>query len=93
MGFGVGNVQADSAEWIFLPGRALFQPLLADLREPQTGVLAYTSQTRFEGSVGTALELLRHTPGDGSRWGFGFLGSGFILLDESGAVFPMRAGD
>ncbi len=80
-------------EWVFLPVTPLFQPLIGDPREPQTSVLAYTSQNRFEGAIGTTLELLRYSASDETRWGWGILGSGFILLDQYGATFPLRGSD
>jgi hypothetical protein len=93
IGFVPAWVQAGNEEWAFLPGTPLFRPLIADPREPQTKIIAYTSQTRFEGSVGAAFELLRYSPADESKWGWGLFGSGVILLDEQGATFPMQDGD
>ena len=79
--------------WEFLPGPPLFHPIIADPREPQTSVLAYTSQTRFEGAIGTTFELLRYNSADQTQWGWDIFGSGFILLDQEGAAFPMRGND
>ena len=39
------------------------------------------------------MELARYKPLDGTEWGWGFFGAGYILLSEYGATFPMRAGD
>lgn len=80
-------------EWVFLPPSPLFRPLIADPREPQIGLLGHLDTARYEGEVGGFVELLRYSPKDGTRWGWGILGSAFILLDENGATFPMRAGD
>jgi hypothetical protein len=80
-------------QWIFLPVKPLFRPLIGDPREPQTNVIAYTSQAQFEGAIGTTLELLRHSPSDETQWGWGVLGSGFILLGVEGVAFPLRAND
>ncbi len=79
--------------WVFLPVTPLFQPLKGDPREPQTSVIAHTSQTRYEGSLGTTFELLRYNARDQSQWGWGLCGGGFILLDQEGAAFPMRDND
>src|SRR5579872_5299997 len=84
---------AEENQWVFLPVRPLFQPLIGDPREPQTGVIAYTSQSQFEGAFGTTLELLRYSPPDKTQWGWGVLGSGFILLGVEGVAFPLRAND
>jgi len=78
---------------MFLPAEPLFKTLIADPREPCTGITAYGNQSRFEGAVGTAFEFLRYVPNDGTQWGWGVFGDGFILLDENGATFPMRGGD
>jgi len=87
------TARAGSNLWTFLPIKPLFSPLLADPREPLIGVMGYTNQSRYEGEVGSFVEFLRYTPADGSQWGWGIFGSGFILLDEDGATFPMRDGD
>ncbi len=80
-------------QWVFLPVHPLFQPLIGDPREPQTNVIAYTNQAQFEGAIGTTLELLQHSPSDKTQWGWGVLGSGFILLGVEGVAFPLRAND
>jgi hypothetical protein len=85
--------QVQAEEWVFLPSPPLFQPLIGDPREPQTSVIAYTSQTQFEGAVGRELDLVRYAPGDGSQWGWGILGAGFIRLGLEGVAFPMRVND
>ena len=79
--------------WSFLPASPLFEPLIADPREPDTSIIAYTNQSRYEGSVGTAFEILRYDAPDQSHWGWGIMGAGYILLDEEGATFPMQASD
>ncbi len=84
---------AQEDKWIFLPNSTLFQNLVGDLREPQTGLVAYTTQNRYEGEVGATVELLRYLPSNGFQWAWGIFGEGFILLDEYGATFPMRDGD
>ncbi len=80
-------------KWSFLPALPLFEPLFADPREPNTAIIAYTNQARYEGSMGTAFELLRYEAADQSRWGWGIFGLGSILLGEDGATFPMQASD
>src|SRR5258708_18604748 len=52
---------AEEEKWIFLPVSPLFQPLVGDPREPQTNVMAYTSQNRLEGAIRTTLELLLYS--------------------------------
>jgi hypothetical protein len=86
-------LRAESDELVFLPPAALFQTLIGDPREPYTGITSYLDQTRFEGAVGQTFELLRYAPPDQTQWGWGLFGQGYILLDENGATFPMRAGD
>ena len=77
----------------FLPAEPLFAPLIGDPREPHTSVTAYTNHNLFEGAVGATMEMVRYNPGDGTQWGWGFFGAGYILLSEYGATFPMQAGD
>jgi hypothetical protein len=84
---------AGQEQWIFLPPEALFQTPIGDPREAYTGITAYGNQSRFEGAVGENFEFLRYSPPDGTQWGWGVSGRGFILLDENGATFPMRGGD
>ncbi len=80
-------------EWSFLPPSTLFKPLIGDPREPLTGIIAYLDQARYEGQIGSTVELLRYDPGDQTQWGWGCFGSGYILLDQNGATFPMLDGD
>ncbi|HEY5039408.1 MAG TPA: DUF1207 domain-containing protein, partial [bacterium] len=84
---------AEEEKWMFLPPSSLFLPLIGDPTERLTSIIAYTNQTRFEGAVGATAEFLRYLPPDQTQWACGIFGSGNILLDENGAVFPMRAGD
>ncbi len=84
---------ADQEQWIFLPSTPLFQGFIGDPREAYTGITAYGNQSRFEGAVGQTFEFLRYLPPDKTQWGWGVFGQGFILLDENGATFPMRAAD
>lgn len=88
----LGAAQAQE-NWSFLPTSPLFEPLIADPREPNTAIIAYTNQSRYEGSVGTAFELVRYDALDQSHWGWGIFGAGYILLNEDGATFPMQASD
>jgi hypothetical protein len=83
------TVQAEPEKWTFLPSSPLFQPLIGDPREPDTSVIAYLNETRFEGSVGDFFELLRYEAPDKTKWGWGIFGSGYILLGVSGVTFPM----
>jgi hypothetical protein len=84
---------AGEEQWGFLPVTPLFPPLIGDPREPQTSVMAYTSQAEFEGAIGTTLELLRYSALDKTQWSWGVLGSAFILLGEEGVAFPLKAND
>ena len=86
------SVFADD-EWSFLPPSTLFKPLIGDPREPSTAIIAYLDRSRYEGQIGSSVELLRYDPGDRTQWGWGCFGSGFILLDQNGATFPMLDGD
>ena len=85
--------KADEKNWIFLPASPLFQPLIGDPRERFTSIIAYANENRYEGSVGATAEFFRYLPPDQTKWAFGIFGSGIILLDEAGDVFPMRAAD
>ncbi len=85
--------RAQQDQWIFLPPTPLFQDFMGDPREAYTGITAYGNQSRFEGAVGQTFEFLRYRPPDKTQWGWGVFGQGFILLDENGATFPMRAAD
>jgi hypothetical protein len=86
------NAQEEE-KWIFLPGSPLFKSLIGDPRERLTSLIAYTNESRFEGSVGATAEFFRYIPPDEVQWACGIFGSGTILMDENGAAFPMRAGD
>ncbi len=88
-----GSLFAESNTWSLLPVTPLFTPMVADPREPQIALLGYTNQSRYEGVLGSFVELLRYQPENGPQWGWGIFGSGYILLDEDGATFPMRGGD
>ena len=85
--------QTQKDSWTALPAEPLFAPLIGDPREPHTSLTAYTDKNQFEGAVGTTVELVRYKPLDGTEWGWGLFGAGYILLDEMGATFPMQAGD
>jgi hypothetical protein len=87
------QVLAREDPWVFLPATPLFEPLIADPMEPQTSLVVYGNQSRFEGAVGGTIEIARSQPSGQAHWGLGLFGAGFILLDQNGATFPMRAGD
>jgi hypothetical protein len=91
--FSFSPARADSNSWIFLPVTPLFTPLIADPREPQIDVIGYTTQSRYEGEVGAFVEFLRYLSREDLQFGWGIFGSGYILLDENGATFPMLDGD
>lgn len=90
---GFSPARGESNSWSFLPVTPLFAPLMADPREPQIGIIGYTSQSRYEGEVGSFVEFFRYRSTDGTQCGWGIFGSGYILLDENGATFPMEGGD
>ena len=78
----------------FLPPEPVFNKLIGDPREPQDGLIANLSYSRFEGAVGPTLELLQWRPLDGSRWGWGIQGASFIELDSLGRnIYPERVSD
>src|SRR5271154_374564 len=85
--------QVQSDAWTFLPPEPLFAPLLGDPREPHTSLTPTLDKTLYEGAVGATMELLRYQPTDGTQWGWGMFGAGYILLGQNGATFPMQAGD
>ncbi len=85
--------KADEEKWVFLPYAPLFQPLIGDPREPISSIIAYTGQSRYEGTVGATAEFLRFIPCDKTIWACGALGSGIILLDQTGSAFPMQTAD
>jgi len=91
--FSFSLVRADPDHWAFLPITPLFTPLIADPREPQIDVIGYTNQSRYEGEIGAFVEILRYRSPSGLQCGWGIFGSGYILLDENGATFPMLDGD
>src|SRR5271155_4275269 len=68
------QVQAQQEQSTFLPVSPLFQPLIADPREPGTALIAHTTETRYEGEVGTFFELLRWNLPDKTHWGWGVFG-------------------
>jgi hypothetical protein len=89
---GTAPLWADS-DWSFLPASTVFKPLIGDPREPVMGLVGYLNQVNYEGQVGATLELIRYTPDDDYRFGWGIFASGYILLGEDGATFPMLDGD
>jgi len=79
--------------WTFLPSSPLMRPPLGDPREPHHALTAYLDKNRYEGEMGSSLELVRLEPGDGTGFAWGLFGSGHILLEQYGASFPMLGGD
>jgi hypothetical protein len=75
-----GRAQAQDSQVSFLPAGHVFAPLLADLREPQTGLLFESSLSQFDGDLGGSLDLIGLTAGDGSQWAWGALGCGYLSL-------------
>jgi hypothetical protein len=100
---------AGSSDWSFLPGSTIFKPLIGDPREPVIGLIGYLSQVNYqeqwgstyeglaasayEGQVGSTVEIARYSPRDDAQLGWGIFGSGYILLGENGATFPMQTAD
>lgn len=87
------GIASAEEKWAFLPPEPLWRTAIGDPWEPRTGLVAHLDQNRYEGLIGSAFELVRHIPGDGTAWGWGLFGSGQILLEQYGASFPMLAGD
>jgi hypothetical protein len=85
--------KADEEKWIFLASAPLFQPLVGDLKEPNTSLIAYTNESRFEGDVGATAEIVRYLASDKSQWATGIFGTGTVLFDETGDIYPMRVGN
>jgi hypothetical protein len=86
-------LKAQQDKWIFLPSAPLFQPLIGDYKEPSTSLMAYTNESRFEGDVGATAEIVRYLPSDTSQWATGLFGTGAVLFDEAGDIYPMRVGN
>jgi hypothetical protein len=85
---------AGAQTWSFLPVESLFAPLAGDLREPQLGIVAQTSQNMDEGAIGKTIEILQWHPGDGTHWGWGIAGASFIELVSQGQDrYPERVTD
>ena len=84
---------ADEAHWIFLPDSPLFQPVIGDPRERFTALIIHTNENLFEGDIGGTVELVRYLPPDRTQWAAGIYGSGTVLFNEAGGIYPMRAGD
>lgn len=79
--------------WKFLPSRTLFAPLMADLREPQTGFFTLTNKNRYGGAIGQFFDLFQWNFPNKNRVSWGVHGAAFALLDYGGGAFPMRASD
>ncbi|HTA77300.1 MAG TPA: DUF1207 domain-containing protein [bacterium] len=91
--FGAQPLWAGRADWSFLPSSTIFKPLIGDPREPQMGLVGYLDQLKYEGQVGSTLEMVRYSPPDDTQYAWGLFASGYILLGEDGATFPMLDGD
>lgn len=77
-----GRAVAQDSHVSFLPAGHVFAPLLADLREPQTGLAEETSLDLYDGDLGGSLDLVSLTAGESSQWAWGVLGSGYLHLYE-----------
>jgi len=77
--------------WKFLPSHTLFSPLIADLREPQTGFFTLTNKNRYGGAIGQFIDLFQWNLSKRDRISWGVHGAAFALLDYGGGAFPMRA--
>jgi hypothetical protein len=84
---------AGRADWSFLPSSTIFKPLIGDPREPQMGLVGYLDQLKYEGQLGSTLEMVRYSPQDDTQYAWGLFASAYILLGEDGATFPMLDGD
>lgn len=87
------SLWASAGDWSFLPAATIFKPTLGDPRECETGLIGYLDQVQYEGQVGEYMELIRYSPEENTQFAWGLFASGFILLGEDGATFPMKAGD
>ena len=79
--------------WNFLPSRTLFAPLIADLREPQTGFFTLTNKNQYVGAVGQSIDLFQWKLSNRELISWGVHGAAYALLDYGGGAFPMRAND
>lgn len=101
---GVRDVRIEPAEtrlkgWIWLPGRALFKPLIADPRWPRFGA-AY--QRYFDDreltdvaavSFGEALPIGRYNPSYGGAWEIGLQAGVFAIFDLDSDSFDLINAD
>ena len=89
--FHPGFVVAGEERLVFLPQAPAFEKLIADPREPHDGIQIQSGANPYEGSIGSAIELLQWRPADESRWGFGILGAAYIGLGTADAYsYPKR---
>jgi len=79
--------------WKLLPSRTLFAPLIADLREPQTGFFTLVNKNRYAGAIGQSIDLFQWKLSNKERISWGVHGAAYALLDYGGRSFPMRAND
>ena len=84
---GAQPLWAGSADWSFLPSSTIFKPLIGDPRESQMGLVGYLDQLKYEGQVGSTLEMVRYSPQDDTQYAWGLFASAYILLGEDGATF------
>jgi hypothetical protein len=71
---------AAESQVVFLPAGHVFEPLMADLREPNTSIALTPDFKYYDGALGGTLDLVRWNPSDGSHWAWGALGSGYLYL-------------
>ena len=80
---------------LFLPNDLTFHPMIGDPREPHNSITLSGGANPYEGAIGSFIEILQWKPGDGSRWGWGILGAGYIALGSVHDLntYPKRVED
>jgi hypothetical protein len=101
---GVRDVVIEDADsrldgWIWLPGRALFRPLVADPRWPRFGVAYqhYFGDRELQDvaavSFGEALPIVRYNPDYGGAWELGLQAGVFAIFDLASDSFDLINAD
>ncbi len=78
---------AQEGSWAFLPGGHTFAPILADPREPNASIAHEGDNLHWDGSLGGALDFIRWTPAQGSRWAWGVLGNADLSIVDVSSKF------
>lgn len=83
---------AEEENLTYFPSYTLFQPLLADNREPQTGFIPI-SNNKFVGAIGKSFDLIQWKLSNRDAMSWGITGVAFVLLNHDKGSFPMHAND